>query len=33
VNSVVYSDMNMRRWREEDKKLVIDVLSDKADGM
>ena len=33
VNSVVYSDKNMRRWREEDKKLVIDVLSDKADGM
>jgi hypothetical protein len=33
VNSVVYSDMNMRRWREEDKKVVIDVLSEKADGM
>jgi hypothetical protein len=33
VNSVVYSDKNMRRWREEDKKVVIDVLSDKADGM
>ena len=33
VNSVVYSDMNMRRWREEDKKVVIDVLSDRADGM
>jgi len=33
VNSVVYSDMNMRRWREEDKKLVIDVLSERADGM
>ena len=33
VNSVVYSDMNMRRWREEDKKVVIEVLSDKADGM
>ena len=33
VNSMVYSDMNMRRWREEDKKLVIDVLSERADGM
>jgi hypothetical protein len=33
VNSVVYSDKNMRRWREEDKKVVIEVLSDKADGM
>jgi len=33
VNSVVYSDKNMRRWREEDKKVVIDVLSEKADGM
>jgi len=33
VNSVVYSDKNMRRWREEDKNVVIDVLSEKADGM
>ena len=33
VNSVVYSDMNMRRWREEDKKVVIEVLSERADGM
>ena len=33
VNSVVYSDMNMRRWREEDKKMVVEVLSDRADGM
>jgi hypothetical protein len=33
VNSVVSSVMNMRRWREEDKKVVIDVLSRKADGM
>jgi len=33
VNSVVHSDKNMRRWREEDKNVVIDVLSDKADGM
>ena len=33
VKAVVYSDMNMRRWREEDKKVVIEVLSTKADGM
>ena len=33
VNSVVHSDRNMRRWREEDKKMVIDTLSDRADGM
>ena len=33
VNSVVYSDMNMRRWREEDKKMVVEVLSEKVDGM
>jgi len=33
VNSVVYSDMNMQRWREEDKKVVVEVLSKKADGM
>ena len=33
VNSVVYSDKNMRRWREEDKNVVIEVLSDRADGM
>jgi hypothetical protein len=33
VSSVVYSDKKMRRWREEDKKLVIDTLSERADGM
>jgi hypothetical protein len=33
VKAVVYSDTNMRRWREEDKKVVIDVLSARADGM
>ena len=33
VKSVVYSDKNMRRWREEDKNVVIDVLSNRADGM
>jgi hypothetical protein len=33
INSVVRSDWNMRRWKEEDKQLVIDTLSSKADGM
>jgi hypothetical protein len=33
VRSVVYSDKKIRRWREEDKDLVIEALSDKADGM
>jgi hypothetical protein len=33
INSVVHSDWSMRKWKEEDKQLVIDTLSDKADGM
>ena len=33
VNSVVYSDTKMRRWREDDRKLVVETLSDRADGM
>jgi hypothetical protein len=33
VRSVVYSDKKMRRWREEDRKLVIEMLSERADGM
>ncbi|KAH9954666.1 ankyrin repeat-containing domain protein [Russula dissimulans] len=33
VRSVVYSDMKMRRWREEDKRLVVETLSERADGM
>jgi hypothetical protein len=33
IKSVVYSDRNMRRWKEEDKQLVVDVLSENADGM
>jgi hypothetical protein len=33
VNSVVYSDTKMGRWREEDRKLVIETLSERADGM
>jgi len=33
VKSVVYSDRKMRRWRDEDKEMVISTLSQKADGM
>jgi hypothetical protein len=33
INKVVHADQRMRRWRNADKKLVIDSLSDKADGM
>ena len=33
VESVVYSFEEMRRWRDEDKDLVIKTLSEKADGM
>jgi hypothetical protein len=33
VNAVVHSDKNIRRWRVEDKKMVIEVLSERADGM
>jgi hypothetical protein len=33
IKSVVRSDRRMRKWKEEDKQLVIDTLSDKGDGM
>ena len=33
IKSVVQSDRSMRRWKEEDKQLVVDTLSDRADGM
>ena len=35
VKSVVYSNSEpiMKRWRTEDKELVVKVLSDRADGM
>jgi hypothetical protein len=33
IKSVVYSDENMRRWRDGDQKLVIDALSQNVDGM
>jgi hypothetical protein len=33
IKSVVRSDRRMRVWRKEDQNLVIDMLSQKADGM
>jgi hypothetical protein len=35
VRSVVYSDSEtmMKQWREEDKRMVVESLSEKADGM
>jgi hypothetical protein len=33
VRSFVYNDRAMRRWRAEDKELVISTLSERADGM
>jgi len=33
ISNVVHNDRRMRRWRSEDKQLVIDTLSAKADGM
>jgi hypothetical protein len=33
VKRIVYSDKKMRRWRKEDKEMVVETLSRKADGM
>jgi hypothetical protein len=33
VRSVVHSDARMGKWRDQDQNLVIETLSDKADGM
>ena len=33
IESVVVSDANMRRWRLEDRQMVINSLSRKANGM
>ena len=33
IKSVVHSDRSMRRWKEEDRQLVVDTLSERADGM
>ena len=33
VTSVIHSDKKMRKWRDDDKKMVIQTLTEKADGM
>ena len=33
ISSVVQSDPQMQRWRDDDRELVIETLSEKADGM
>jgi hypothetical protein len=33
IESIVRSDRSIRRWKEEDKQLVVSTLSGKADGM
>lgn len=33
IKSVVTTDQGMQRWKEEDRQLVIDTLTKKADGM
>ena len=33
VRSVVYSDKKMGRWREDVRQLVVETLSERADGM
>jgi hypothetical protein len=33
ISNIVHSDRRMQRWKPDDKQLVIDTLSEKADGM
>ena len=33
ISSSVHSDRKMRKWRAEDRQLVIDALTERADGM
>ena len=33
VTFVVHSDRRMKRWRDDDKRTVIEKLAEKADGM
>jgi hypothetical protein len=33
IKSVVHSDTKMKNWRDKDKNLAIEVLSERADGM
>ena len=32
ITSAVYSDRIMKKWQDREKKLVVEVLSEKADG-
>ena len=33
VTSVVHSDTKMKKWRDDDKNMVVDKLTERADGM
>jgi hypothetical protein len=33
IKSIVHADKNMKSWKPKHKQLVIDVLTEKADGM
>ena len=33
ITNIVYTDPTMRQWNNDEKELVIKVISDKADGM
>ena len=33
VTSIIYTDTRMKRWRDDDRTMVIDKLTEKADGM
>ena len=33
ISAMVHSDVKMKRWREHERKLVIETLSERADGM
>jgi hypothetical protein len=33
IKSAIYLDQNIKRWKEENKQLVIIMLSGKVDGM
>ena len=33
INATILSDRKMKKWRREDQQLIIDTLSEKADGM
>jgi hypothetical protein len=33
INSVINTNRKNRRWKAADKQLVIDILTEKADGM